>query len=99
MADSGANAGGDQALVVALWADFGQASELGPTEVGSGAEISSDACGEERGGWNPRPWRRIEGCRTPRPRHRADADPHHDPGGDEHAEGRALFFSPSVGAR
>src|SRR5580704_16139665 len=39
MADAGADAGGDEALIVVAGAEFGQASELPPAEVSAGTRI------------------------------------------------------------
>src|SRR5580692_126465 len=81
MADAGADAGGDEALIVVAGAEFGQASELPPAEVSAGTRIDHDACGEQEGGGEPRPRCRIDNCAAPRAGEGGDADPHDDPGG------------------
>src|SRR6476659_3590401 len=99
MADSGTNSRGNEAIVAVIGADFGQASELGQAEVGSGTYIDEEADREENSGRDPTPWRCVDHNIAPVARDGADPDPHGDPCGDQHAKRRSLLLTPLVRAR
>src|ERR1039458_4917562 len=99
VADSGADSSGDEALVLVFGADFWQTSQLSPGEVGSRARIGEDAYRKEEGCGKPGPRHRVEFYLPPWAGQGADADPHDEPGGDQHAERRTLAGAPAMGSR
>src|SRR5579863_5873403 len=97
MTHARADAGRDKAVVMTAGANFGEASELRPTEVRSSAGIDNDADSKEQCGRNPTPRRGVDGHAPPRARECAGAGPDQNPGWNEHTKRRALALAPNVG--
>src|ERR1700730_10915361 len=94
--DLRADSGGHEPVIASPRANFRKAAQLRPTEVSAGMGIDGDACGKQKRGRSPGPARRIERQGTPRPRQNCYTGPHHDPGGNQNAEGRCLALSPAA---
>src|SRR4249919_3470008 len=99
MADAGANAGCHQAVMVMIGANFGQASELGEAEMGTGADIEKDAGGKEQPAGNPGPGHRIQRQVAPWTGQGADADPHGDPSWNQDTKWGTHAGTPAVRTR
>ena len=76
---AGANAGGDQALLMTRRFEFRAASQLFSAEASAAGAIKQDAASEQCDRRNPREWRAIQLDVTPGPGDCAQDDPHQQP--------------------
>jgi len=96
MAEAGADAGGDELLIVS-GEQFGKSAELGEGKVGSGEAVEKDSGEEKERGGEQGSFVVVEGDVTPGEGDGGEGDRHGDPDGEKDFVGRGAAGTPVCG--